>query len=132
MANGAKRNKLVQDIQRLRELDAGLRGDGINVVQIAETWETATRSVHRYLDVLRELVGPTEAHRGEDGHFRQRYSGMPERKLTATTGKPRTIKIKPPKNDRKECDIPDSTIIGSFMTCPTCKQTWPKGMAFHE
>lgn len=77
MGTVQKRNKLVGDIQRLRELDTALRAEGVNVPTVAQEWETTTRAVHRYLDVLRELVGPTEATRGEDLHFRQRYTGKP-------------------------------------------------------
>jgi len=73
----AKRNKLVDDITRLRQMDGLLRGDGANVPTLADEWQTTTRAVHRYLDVLRELVGPTEAERGGDLHFLQRYTGKP-------------------------------------------------------
>lgn len=31
------------------------------------------------------------------------------------------------RTERKECDIPDSAIVGSRMTCPNCGQAWPEG-----
>jgi predicted ArsR family transcriptional regulator len=79
MGSVQKRTKLVDDVHRLRELDGALRGDGVNVPDVAERWQTTTRAVHRYLDVLRELVSPTEAARADDGHFRQKYAGRPAR-----------------------------------------------------
>lgn len=79
MAGGGKRSKLTEDIQRLKFLDSQLRASGVNVPAVASEWETSQRTVHRYLDALRELVGPTEAARADDLHFRQRYSGKPAR-----------------------------------------------------
>jgi len=73
-----KRSSLVEDIKRLRDLDAALRGEGVNVPALAEEWGTTTRTVHRQLDALRELCGPTEATRGDDGRFLQRYTGKPK------------------------------------------------------
>jgi hypothetical protein len=73
------RNKLVEDIRRLQQMDDLLRGDGANVPTLAEEWQTTGRAVHRYLDVLRELVGPTSAERYDDQHFRQTYLGKPQR-----------------------------------------------------
>ncbi|MBS0206620.1 MAG: hypothetical protein JSS49_27400 [Planctomycetes bacterium] len=70
-----KRTKLTEDVQRIRDLDSMLRGDGVNVPAQAAEWGIATRTIHRYLDALRDLVGPTEATRGDDLHFRQRYLG---------------------------------------------------------
>lgn len=35
------------------------------------------------------------------------------------------------RTERKECDIPDSAIVGSRMTCPNCGQSWPEGKPFH-
>lgn len=32
---------------------------------------------------------------------------------------------------RQECDIPDSAIVSSEYTCPTCGQQWPEGKAIH-
>lgn len=32
---------------------------------------------------------------------------------------------------RAECDIPDSAIVGSRLTCPTCGQLWPEGKPIH-
>lgn len=75
MGTVQRRNKLVDDIQRLREMDSALRADGVNVPAFAEQWQTTTRTIHRYLDALRELVGATEAARADDLHFRHRYTG---------------------------------------------------------
>ena len=74
-----KRIKLANDIERLQQLDTLLRGSGANVPALAEEWDTTTRAVHRYLDVLRDIVGPTEAVRADDQHFRQTYAGKPKR-----------------------------------------------------
>lgn len=72
---GNSRDKLVDDVTRLRDLDAALRSEGVNVPTQAEEWQTTTRTVHRYLESLRQLVGPTEVIRLEDQTFRQRYAG---------------------------------------------------------
>lgn len=77
MSGGGKRMKLTDDIQRLRDLDLQLRADGVNVPDLAQEWNVTTRTIHRYLDALRDLVGPTEATRSDDLHFRQRYAGKP-------------------------------------------------------
>jgi hypothetical protein len=31
----------------------------------------------------------------------------------------------------RECEIPDSAIVSSHYTCPTCGQKWPKGRPIH-
>lgn len=33
---------------------------------------------------------------------------------------------------RAECDIPDSAIVGTALTCPTCGQRWPNGRPIHH
>ena len=81
-----RRNKLVDDIQRLREMDSALRGDGVNVPEFAERWQTAKRTIHRYLDALRELVGATEAERADDLHFRHRYAGKAVKLFASSKG----------------------------------------------
>lgn len=78
MAGNGKKAALIKDVQRLRQLDEILRGQGVNVVTLATAWRVTTRTVYRYMDVLRELVGPTESTR-YNVHFLHRYQGTPAR-----------------------------------------------------
>lgn len=71
---------------------------------------------------------PDDEWEQELGDWRDRVSAENSR-VTTRLEKRGEIEIR--RTDRKECDIPDSAIVGSIMTCPTCGQTWPEGRPFH-
>jgi hypothetical protein len=72
---------------------------------------------------------PQDEWEEELGEWRERVTEENNRVSTRlqTRGETEIRKSAP----RKECDIPDSAIVSSRMTCPTCGQSWPEGMPIH-
>ena len=82
---GQTKLPLCADLIRLRDIDHRLRGEGINVPDLAVELDVTERTIHRMLNVLRDLVGATEIKKqlpvdgGRDGvKYLQKYSGRPK------------------------------------------------------
>ena len=80
MVRGPDHPSIVRDIRRIAEIDLQLRTDGLNIPRMAVSWGVSARTVQRYLAIIRELIGETEAIEipasGDNPrHFLQRYIG---------------------------------------------------------
>lgn len=65
----------------------------------------------------------------ELGEWRERVSGETSRVTTKL--EQRGEQEIQSTTRREECDIPDSAIRETRLTCPTCGQKWPEGRAIH-